>query len=70
MQWHGGAPSVSIPVSGDTAGLSRGLDDFVRALENDVDPAYTVRHARDNMQTLLAGYHSIVQQSPIDLAKP
>jgi predicted dehydrogenase len=69
MQWHSGSPSVSIPVSGDTAGLSRGLDDFVRALEDDVDPAYTVRHARDNMRTLLAGYRSIVERAPIDLAK-
>ena len=69
MQWHSGPPSVSVPVSGDTAGLSRGLDDFVQALEDDVDPAYTVRHARDNMRTLLAGYRSIVERAPIDLAK-
>ncbi len=70
MQWHSSSPPVSIPVSGDTGGLSRGLDDFVRSLDDDVDPAYSVRHARDNMQTLLAGYRSIVEQAPIDLTQP
>ena len=67
MQWHSGPPSVSVPVSDDTAGLARGLDDFVRALDDDVDPTYTVQQARDNMRTLLAGYRSIVEQAPIDL---
>ena len=65
MQWHGGSQSVSTPVSDDTAGLSRGLDDFVRALDEDAAPAFTVRHARDNMRTLLAGYRSIVEQAPV-----
>ena len=70
MQWHGGSPSVSIPVSDDTAGLARGLEDLLRALDEDSEPAYTARDARNNMQTLLAGYRSVVEQRPIDLVPP
>jgi predicted dehydrogenase len=65
MQWHSGSPAMSVPISGDTAGLARGLDDLVRALDEDTEPAYTARHARDNMQTLLAGYRSVADRAPI-----
>ena len=70
MQWHHGPPQVFNPTSGDTAGLSRGLDDLVRALDDDTQPAYTVRHARDNMEALLAGYRSIVERAPVDVGQP
>ncbi|MDP6018750.1 MAG: hypothetical protein QGI32_21835, partial [Candidatus Latescibacteria bacterium] len=60
MQWASGPPALRPPVSADPAGLLAALDDFVSALDEERPPAYSVTHARDNMEILLAGYRSMV----------
>ena len=67
MQWAGGPPTQSSPVGADMAGLSRGLEDLISALDTGCPPRFTVRHARDNMEIVLAGYRALAEGAPISL---
>ena len=71
MQWASGPPTWTPALSSDTAGLAAGLDDLVAALDEGRPPRYSVAEARDNMEILLAGYHSIATSGTlIDLPLP
>jgi predicted dehydrogenase len=59
MQWASGPPTQRPPLSADPAGLLAALDDFIGALDENRQPAYSVEQARDNMEILLAGYRSM-----------
>ena len=67
MQWTGGPPAQTTPLGGDVAGLARGLEDLVGALDEGRPPRYTVRHARANMEILLAGYRAVALGEPVSL---
>jgi len=67
MQWAGGPPPQSTPVGADVAGLGRGLEDLIGALDEGRPPRYTARHARDNMEILLAGYRAVADGVPVSL---
>ena len=70
MQWASGPPATRIPVHGDVAGLGCALEDLVTALDDDRPPRYSVEDARDLMEILIAGYQSVVADSPVDLPLP
>ena len=71
MQWASGPPALNPSLSGDTAGLAAGLEEFVSALDEDRDPSWPVARARDNMEILLAGYRSICEAGAVvDLPLP
>ena len=65
MQWASSTPSQVIGLFDDPMILA--LEDFIRALDEDDAPQFTVHHARDHLEILLAGYHAIVQNKPIPL---
>ena len=65
MQWASGPPALGIGLNTDP--LAKGLVDLVAALDDDREPRYTVREARDLMEILIAGYQSIVDESTISL---
>ena len=67
MQWASGPPAQSTPTGGDVAGLARGLEDWLNAVDEGRPPRYTVRQARDNMEILLAGYAAIARAEPVSL---
>ena len=67
MQWHSGPPTLAAPLMPDNAGLGAGLQEFIRALDEDRPPTYTVREARDNMEILIAGYLSVVRGKLVEL---
>ena len=67
MQWHGGPPTQARPLAEDLPGLGAGLEDLIDALDQDRAPAYSVEHARQLMEILIAGYQSILQGYPLEL---
>lgn len=67
MQWAESPPTLGVPLASDSTGLWRGLEDLVKALDEDKLPAYTVREARDLMEVLVAGYRSILEGETIYL---
>jgi predicted dehydrogenase len=69
MQWASGPPLLGSPIHLDN-GLGEGLEDLVRAIDEDRSPHYSVQQARDNMEILLAGYRSIVEGAPVALPLP
>ena len=68
MQWHTPSPTTASPLVGDPC-LGNGLEDLVAAIDEDRQPLYSVTEARDHMEILLAGYRSIVENAPVNLAE-
>ena len=67
MQWASGPPGLAASARDDVAGLARGLDDLVEALDQDRSPAYTVADDRQLLEIAFAAYRSVVEGAPIDL---
>ena len=65
MQWHSGPPTMLTSTGRQFTHAA--LDDLVHALDTGARPRFTVRHARDHMEVLLAGYESIVRDRPVRL---
>lgn len=58
MQWASGSPTLGVPLAPDPTGLYAGLEDLVAALDADRQPRYTVDHALQLLEILIAGYRS------------
>jgi predicted dehydrogenase len=67
MGWATGPPTLHPPADDDPAGLATALEEFVTALDGGPELQYTVSHARDNMEILLAGYQAIATQQELHL---
>jgi predicted dehydrogenase len=67
MGWATGPPTLHPPADDDPAGLATALEEFVTALGGGPELQYTVSHARDNMEILLAGYQAIATQQELHL---
>ena len=67
MQWHSGPPTFTKSISSDTAGLARGLEDLVDAIDQGRAPRYSMEPARDLIEILTAGYWSIVDDNSVRL---
>ncbi len=65
MQWHSGPPTMLTSTGRQFTHAA--LDDLVHALDTGARPRFTVRHAQDHMEVLLAGYESIVRDRPVRL---
>ncbi|MBT7455917.1 MAG: hypothetical protein HN796_18625 [Gemmatimonadetes bacterium] len=67
MGWATGPPALHPPAEDDSAGLSTALGEFVTALDGGPALQYTVSHARDNMEILLAGYRAMATEQELHL---